>query len=169
MVESTRERSAASADVVIAPIPRISIQAFCESQAVAQAVQEAANDRRMSKAHVKVHMGGAAAAIEAFRSAPTPNLIVLETIADRASLIAQLESLSEFCDPGTKVVVIGHENDISLYRELTARGVSDYIVAPTDVLSFVRHVSTLYNGSNSESLGRIIAVVGAKGGVGATI
>jgi pilus assembly protein CpaE len=170
MVNSVRDPDLIRADAVvqIAPVPRISVQAFCETLGVARAVEEAALDRRMSKAHVKVHMGGVPAAIEAFRSAPTPNLIVLETMAERVSLIQQLEALAEFCDPGTKVVVIGHENDISLYRELTSKGVSDYIVAPTDVLGFIRHVSALYSGSDVESLGRIVAVVGAKGGVGAS-
>ena len=38
--------------------------------------------------------------------------------------------LAEVCDPGTKVVVIGHVNDVPLYRELIRRGVSEYLVAP---------------------------------------
>jgi pilus assembly protein CpaE len=152
----------------IAPVPRISVQAFCESTEVVQVIENAANDRRMRKAHVKVHMGGVAAAIEAYRTAPTPNLIVLETFAERTTLIEQLGSLAEFCDPGTKVMVIGHENDIALYRELTSRGVSDYTVAPIDTLGFIGQVSLLYNGPSAEALGRTIAVVGAKGGVGAS-
>lgn len=152
----------------IAPVPRISIQAFCESPDVAQVVEDAAMDRRMAKAHVKVHMGGVAAAIEAYRSAPTPNLIVLETFADRATLIEQLDSLAEVCDAGTKVMVVGHENDIALYRELTSRGVSDYVVAPLDILGFISQVSHLYNGPSAEVLGRVVAVAGAKGGVGAS-
>ena len=45
----------------IAPVPRISIQAFCESPDTAAIMQEAIADRRMDKAHVKVHMGGGAA------------------------------------------------------------------------------------------------------------
>lgn len=49
----------------IAPVPRISIQAFCEGADLAAVIQEAMADRRMNKAHVKVHMGGAAAAVEA--------------------------------------------------------------------------------------------------------
>ncbi|WP_330082986.1 AAA family ATPase [Methylocystis iwaonis] len=152
----------------IAPVPRISVQGFCESQDVAQVIENAATDRRMSKAHVKVHMGGIAAAVEAYRTAPTPNLIVLETYADRTVLMEQLDSLAEFCDSGTKVMVIGHENDIALYRELTARGVSDYVVAPLDVLTFIGQVSHLYNGPHAEVIGKLIAVVGAKGGVGAS-
>jgi pilus assembly protein CpaE len=152
----------------IAAVPRISVQGFCETQNVAATIESASEDRRMAKAHVKVHMGGVPAAIEAFRSAPTPNLIVVETVGDRATLIDQLEALADFCDPGTKVVVIGHENDIALYRDLTARGVSDYIVAPVDILGFIRHVSNLYNAPGAEAIGRVIAVVGAKGGVGAS-
>jgi pilus assembly protein CpaE len=65
-------------------------------------------------------------------------------------------------------MVVGHENDISLYRDLISRGVSDYVVAPIDPLGFIRQVSALYNGQNKETLGRVIAVVGAKGGVGAS-
>ena len=152
----------------IAQVPRISIQAFCETSRVAETVESAAMDRRMLKAHMKVHMGGVAAAIEAFRDAPTPNLIVIESVADRAGLVANLDDLSEYCDSGTKVIVVGHENDIALYRLLTARGVSDYIVSPFEVLTFIQHVSHLYNGPNAEALGRVIAVVGAKGGVGAS-
>ncbi len=152
----------------IAPIPRISVQGFLESDKVAQIVADAANDRRMIKAHVKVHIGGTPAAIEAYRSAPTPNLIVLESSAERSTLFEQLALLAECCDAGTKVMLIGHENDISLYRELMARGVSDYVVAPIDILSFIGQVSALYNGTSNETLGRIIGIVGAKGGVGAS-
>ena len=80
MTEALVEHKGAAdeAFVQIAQIPRISIQAFCESPAIAQVVEQAAADRRMAKAQVKVNMGGVAAAIEAFRSAPTPNLIVVE-------------------------------------------------------------------------------------------
>ena len=153
---------------LIAPVPRISIQAFCETQEIAQIIGRAVTDRRMEKAHVKVQMGGAPAAVEAYRSAPTPNIIILETAGDREQLIAGLESLAEFCDAGTKVVVAGRLNDIVLYRELMARGVSDYLVAPFEVLDFIRTISGLYSHADAEPLGKVIAVAGAKGGVGSS-
>ncbi len=152
----------------IPPVPRISMQAFCETSDLASVVSDAASDRRMDKAHVKVHMGGAPAAIEAYRTAPTPNLIVIEFGSDRAKLHADLDDLAQFCDAGTKVVIVGRTNDIGLYRELMARGISDYLVMPFGVLDFVRSVSQLYTGEGSEPLGRIIAFVGAKGGVGSS-
>ena len=122
----------------IDPVPRVSIQAFCETPETAAVVQAAIADRRMSKTHVKQNMGGAAAAVEAYRNAPTPNVIVLEATANRDALIEQLDELSQYCDAGTKVVVLGKVNDIVLYRQLMARGVSEYLVAPFSASSSCR-------------------------------
>ena len=152
----------------IAPVPRISIQAFCETAEMAQLVNEAIDDRRMSRAHVKAHMGGAPAAVEAYRSSPTPNVVVIESTGERSELIAHLDNLAEFCDAGTKVVVIGRVNDIVLYRDLMGRGVSEYLVSPLTVLDLVRAISHLYTHAKAEPVGRLIAVAGAKGGVGAS-
>ena len=104
-------------------------------------VNAAISDRRMAKAHVKQNMGGAAAAVEAYRTAPTPNVIVLEAPARRDALLEQLEELAESCDAGTKVVVLGKHNDIALYRQLMARGVSEYLVAPFGVVDFIQAIS----------------------------
>jgi pilus assembly protein CpaE len=152
----------------IAPVPRISMQAFCETPEMAQVIQAAIDDRRMEKAHVKLHMGGPAAAIEAYRSAPTPNVIFLETTAKREELVQYLTALAEFCDAGTKVVVTGRMNDILLYRDLMARGVSEYLVAPFTVLDFIRAISRLYTSHGADPVGKVVAFVGAKGGVGAS-
>jgi pilus assembly protein CpaE len=158
----------ADAHAQITPVPRVSIQAFCETSEVADRIQEAVTDRRMQKAHVKVHMGGAHAAVEAFREAPTPNVVVIESTLDRAALTEQLDALSAFCDAGTKVVVAGRLNDIGLYRDLLARGVSEYLIEPFGVIDFVRAISELYATPGAEPLGRVIAFFGAKGGVGAS-
>jgi pilus assembly protein CpaE len=152
----------------IAPVPRISLHAFCESPETAQIIQAAAADRRMERAHVSLQMGGAHAALEAYREAATPNVIVLDTAASRSDLLAHLEALAEFCDSGTKVVVAGRTNDIVLYRELTARGISDYLVAPFTVLDFIRAISHLFTGAGATPVGKIVAITGAKGGTGAS-
>ena len=155
-------------DEHIAPAPRISIQAFCESVETAAAVQSAGEDRRLGKAHLKIQMGGMTAALEAYRSAPTPNVIVLEFEGRAEAVLAGLDSLAELCDPGTRVVVIGRHNDVTLYRELVGRGVSDYMIAPLGTLDIVRSICGLYSAPDAKPVGRIIAVIGAKGGVGAS-
>jgi pilus assembly protein CpaE len=72
------------------------------------------------------------------------------------------------CDAGTRVVVIGTINDAAPYRELVRRGVSDYVIGPVDTLDVVRSICSLFSASEAVAVGRIIAIVGAKGGVGAS-
>ncbi|WP_158667532.1 AAA family ATPase [Bradyrhizobium guangdongense] len=151
----------------IAPAPRVSVQAFCETVETAAAVQAAGEDRRLGKAHLKIQMGGMPAAIEAYRSAPTPNVIVLESDG-RSDLLSGLDQLATVCDAGTRVVVIGRINDVMLYRELVRRGVSDYVLAPVGAIDVVRSICNLFSAPEAKAVGRIIAVVGAKGGVGAS-
>lgn len=162
------ERIEETASARARPIPRISIQAFCENAATAELVQIAAEDRRLAKAHVSVHMGGIEAAVAHYQQSPTPNLIVIECSLPRDQIIAELDRLSESCDPGTKVIVMGHVNDVVLYRDLLKRGVSEYLVQPVPPLELMEAISNIYNNPETEPVGHVYAFVGSKGGVGSS-
>ncbi len=155
------------ADDYIAPAPRVSVQAFCQTDETATAVRSAGEDRRLAKAHLTVKMGGMATAIDTYHTQPTPNVIIIET-EGRNDILAGLDELASVCDPGTRVVVIGTANDAAPYRELVRRGVSDYVVGPVVTLDVVRSICSLFSASEAIAVGRIIAVVGAKGGVGSS-
>jgi len=157
-----------AAERVIAPVPRITIQAFCEVSETAAIIEAAAEDRRMQRARVKVRMGGGAAAIEAFRQAPTPNVIVIEVQGSRSKPLECLDALAEVCDEGTRVLVIGHLNDVTLYRQLLQRGVSDYLMAPVDPLTLIAAISEMFTAAGVKPIGRSIAVFGVRGGIGAS-
>jgi pilus assembly protein CpaE len=159
---------AAAHDEHIAPAPRVSVQAFCETVDTAAAIQAAGEDRRLAKVHLRIQMGGMAAAVEAYQNSPTPNVIILEAEHRSGEILAALDQLANYCDAGTRVIVIGNMNDVALYRELVRRGVSDYLIAPVGVLQVVRAVCGLYSAPDAKPVGRIVAVVGAKGGVGAS-
>ncbi len=161
------ERPETSADF-IPPLPRVTIQCFCESQSLQAALEQASTDRRASRAHVTVQMGGIPAAVQAYSDAPTPNVVLLESAADPQSMLSALEQFAERCDPGTRVIVVGHTNDIGLYRTLKERGVSDYIVAPLSAVEALHALSSLYSDIETSPLGRTVAFVGAKGGVGSS-
>lgn len=152
----------------VRPLPRVSIQAFCETEAVAQTLEACTRDRRTARAHLKVHMGGIPAAVEFYGSAPTPNLVVVESRHHAHDLLAALGRLAEVCDSETKVVVIGHYNDIPLYRELIGNGVSDYLVAPVSMADFMTAVSNIFVNPETGPIGKVIAFVGAKGGCGSS-
>ena len=150
------------------PIPRISIQAFCDDQNVAEVLQYAAEDRRLSKAHVSVHMGGITAAVAHYVDSPTPNLIIVDSAMKGSQLLGELDALAESCDPGTKVIVVGRYNDVLLYRELLKRGVSEYLVTPIEPLGLMESISNLYNNPDTDPVGHVFAFIGAKGGVGSS-
>ncbi|HVI11262.1 MAG TPA: CtpF protein, partial [Pseudolabrys sp.] len=156
-----------SANDYIAAAPRISVQAFCETAETAAAVRSAGQDRRMAKAHLTVKLGGMAAAIAAYHNAPTPNVIVLESEGS-SDILTGLDELASVCDPGTRVIVIGCEQDEVPYRDLVRRGVNDYVVGPVAPIDVVRSICSLFSASEAITVGRVIAVVGAKGGAGAS-
>ncbi|MFG1420702.1 AAA family ATPase [Roseixanthobacter liquoris] len=144
------------------------IHAFCESAAITRAVEQAAQDRVMGHARVAFQQGGLAGAIALYGGQTAPDLILIESRAPAAAILRDLDALSDVCDVGTRVVVIGHENDIFLYRELMRRGVSEYLLAPCDPLSLIHAISSIYRGTASKKLGKTIAFIGAKGGVGSS-
>jgi pilus assembly protein CpaE len=94
-------------------------------------------------------------------------VIILET-ERRSDILAGLDQLATVCDPGTRVVVIGSVNDVAPYRELVRRGVNDYVIGPVEPLDVVRSICSLFSASEAVAVGRMIAIVGAKGGVGAS-
>lgn len=153
---------------IIRPVPRVTIQAFCETPDVGVSLQRAAQDRRLAKAHLTVHMGGVGSAVSHYSDTPTPGLIIVESRLGGAELLHALDRLAEVCDAGTRVIVIGHANDITLYRELIRKGVNDYLVAPLDPIQVVESVSVLYADPDAPPIGRTIAFTGARGGTGSS-
>ncbi len=165
---ATHADPASDTNNLVAMVPRIHIHAFCDSQQTAEAMQAASTDRRMSKAHVTVQMGGIMAAVEVYQSQATPNTLLVESHGSREQILSELGQLAQVCQPNTKVIVIGHLNDVILYRELMRQGVSEYLVAPLHQLQIIETISNLYQDPKATPVGRVIAFVGAKGGVGSS-
>ena len=150
------------------PLPRISIHAFCESEGMQRIMERLASDRRMNKVSLRVTNGEIEAAASMFSASATPNLIVLETNRTPATLLEDLAPLAEVCDPTTRVIIIGRHNDISLYRELIRNGISEYLVAPVKMQDLLASIAAIFVDPEAEPLGRNIAFIGAKGGVGSS-
>ena len=149
-------------------IPRITIQAFCEHSQTAQLVESAVHDRRMSKVALTTHNGGLDGAIETYKSNPTPNLIMVETTLPPGEIPGALARLAEVCDASTRLILLGHVNDVMLYRELIRGGVSEYIVLPASAQSIVTAITELFASENAAPIGRTVGFVSAKGGAGSS-
>ena len=156
------------APALIAMVPRINIGIFCDNPQSAAVMQAAATDRRMGKAHVTVQMGGIVGAAQYHAQEPTPNVVIVESRGNREGVMAELAQFAEVCGPNTKVIVVGHVNDIILYRELMKNHISDYIVAPFTSVQIIESVASVFSDPKAAPLGRVVAFVGAKGGVGSS-
>ena len=152
----------------VRPLPRISVHAFCESEAMARTMERCGQDRRMAKVSLKVSSASIAAAASMFASAPTPNLLILETAAQPGDIMDELAPLAEVCDPSTKVVIVGRYNDIPLYRELIRNGISEYMVGPVGMADEMNAMAAIFIDPDAEPLGRSVAFIGAKGGSGSS-
>jgi len=149
-------------------IPAIAAVAFCETGKTMSLIEAVSTDRRMQQASVQIESGGLEAAIAYLMENPTPNLLILESSAPNATMIAQIDELASHCDEGVQVMVIGNTNDIGLYRQLMARGVSEYLVPPIAPVQVVKSISHLFSDPDAPFVGRSISVIGAKGGVGSS-
>lgn len=156
-------------DAPLIPLPRVAVQVFCLTPALRETAEAATLDRRMARAQVRIQMGGVNAAIEAFRNAPTPNLILVEFSADEVETLPYaLDELSRHCDPDTRVILVGPINDVQLYREAIRRGVSDYLVLPLTPITFIGALAELFHPKAGQRLGRCVAFIPAKGGCGSS-
>ncbi|WP_417310591.1 AAA family ATPase [Devosia sp.] len=147
-------------------LPHITIQAFCEQSQTAELVDSCVQDRRMSKVALTTHNGGLDGAIETYRANPTPNLIIVETSLPPEEILSALERLAEVCDAATRLIVLGHTNDVHLYRDLIRSGVSEYIVLPANAQVIVTAITELFASEGAAPIGRSIGFISAKGGAG---
>lgn len=147
------------------PVPAIKIYAAWERDNVSEMFERLVADPRMARADFEVERGGIERAIERFRDCSSPDLLVLDTTLNGGEMLACLDRLAHVLEQGAKLIVIGAVNDIGLLRELATRGISDYMVAPMRRDDLVRAICALYTGEHNS---RVIAVIGASGGVGAS-
>jgi pilus assembly protein CpaE len=150
------------------PVPRVTIHAACDRPEIADIMSGISADRRMARAEISVEAGGIEAAIARYATQASPNLLILDTLLQGPMMLHTLDRLAQVIEQGTKVVIIGAVNDIALFRELMSRGVSEYIVPPLQPLDLIRTICGLYVSPDKPFAGRVIAVIGARGGIGAS-
>jgi len=114
--------------------------------------------------------GGILEAIADLATRPSPHLLIVD-ISGIDDPVGPIRELANVCDPTTGVVVIGQSNDIRLYRDLKAVGVVEYFFKPLVRALVMRSCNGILTGSTaqpSSRTGKLIFVVGARGGAGAT-
>ena len=109
---------------------RVSIQAFYTNDETAAALQNMQEDRRLLRAKVDIQPGGIQHASAVLANQKSADLLIVETQETGPAFLESLGALAEVCDPATKVVLLGIDNDILLYRQLLEMGIQEYLPFP---------------------------------------
>ncbi|HYG87405.1 MAG TPA: hypothetical protein VD978_14195 [Azospirillum sp.] len=120
-----------------------------------------------------VQRGGAGDVLEMLSAGhPAPKVLVadLDGTANPFATVARLASLA---GADTRLIGLGTANDVDLYRDLLSAGAADYLVKPLtpealhQVIRSAAQAPRRAQAQQSEP-GRLIVVVGVRGGVGAS-
>ncbi len=151
------------------PVGRAPLQAFVADGETERLLRGCLTE--LAFANPTISRGGIAKAIETLGAERSPNILIVD-ISGIELPISQVHSLAEVCEPGVTVIAIGNRNEIGLYRDLLRAGVAEYIVKPLNPQLLSRALTARTEpGTGSpihHKLGTIVALVGARGGVGTT-
>lgn len=150
-------------------ILRINIGAFILSPELGTTIKTLGGDRLFLRSEVNIHEGGSKAAIEYLSSNPTPDLLIVETTAQDEALFEELGAMADLCAPGTRVILVGRENDVNLFKTLIDQGVSQYFVGPPSEDELKAAAMDAFADKSLSDKCRVIAVTGLRGGVGSSM
>ena len=123
-----------------------------------------------------VNKGGLHNAVQTLSVTASPTVLLVD-LSEAADPLNDINALAEVCEPGTIVLAVGTVNDVTLYRDLIASGIQDYLVKPVspDVMRESLMSAQLVlqtprageeDGADRPHLG--VGVIGTRGGVGAS-
>jgi pilus assembly protein CpaE len=114
--------------------------------------------------------GNARTALTDLKNQASPRLLIVD-VSDVDDPVAAIHELIEVCEPSTGVMAIGQSNDITLYRRLKAEGAAEYFFKPLVSALMTQACNRILSGeedSQASRTGRLVIVMGVRGGVGAT-
>ena len=150
-------------------------EAYVCDDETTQALVPVLNEREWAPSLIK--KGGIENAIRTLGTATSPKFLFVD-LSKSTSPMEDMNALAEVCEPGTMVIAIGKENDISLYRNLINSGVQEYLVKPVttdqirECILVAENTLRMSNEAEVEvtekATDKLVAIVGMRGGVGAS-
>ena len=123
----------------------------------------------------RVQKGGPRQAVQILSVTASPQILLID-LSDTQDIMHELNALAEVCEPRTLVLAMGLINDVGYYRDLISSGIQDYLVKPLGLDALRNAMLTakaailgahqLHPENHQRSTN--IAVIGTRGGVGAT-
>jgi|HubBroStandDraft_1064217.scaffolds.fasta_scaffold00087_29 pilus assembly protein CpaE len=163
--------TAGAAELVQGSSGREHFTAFLVDEGSERVVRQCLHD--LVVPFTSVHRGGISKAIEYLSTNRSPQVLLVDLTGTELPA-TEIHRLSEVCEPHTMVVAIGERNDVGLYRDLVQAGVIDYLVKPMTRTLLHNVLQPMFQGPSEptgtlqQKVGKVVAVLGARGGVGTT-
>ncbi len=141
--------------------------AFLTDKASGDAVHEVMKKRG---GDYRVEAGDAGAASAFLSGNPSPQVLLVEVPSAEAAP-ALLDALADKVNPHCKVIVTGKTDTLRFYQWLMGLGIHDYLLQPftAEQLTAALDKGVTHNAaSGAPQLKKLVAVIGARGGVGTT-
>lgn len=149
---------------------KLSVMAFVADDVTRQTLVRLASERGWRDPVIA--SGGLSAARAELSDSTSPGLLIFD-LSESKDPLGEINQLADLCEPGTRVIALGTTNDVRLYRNLIDAGVTDYMVKPVaagDLVRAVLHAVASQKPDMAEGKhGAVTAVIGARGGVGASM
>jgi pilus assembly protein CpaE len=122
--------------------------------------------------HNQIHVVDFRASLAILAATRTPEIILIDLSGEDQPINALME-LAESVEPGTAVLAIGENQNVSFYRTLTrGMGIKEYLAKPLTSASIERNFLPIIANLTRDPIGprggRIVTITGARGGVGAS-
>jgi pilus assembly protein CpaE len=147
------------------PVEREPFGAYVADEASQAAAQAVAQQRSWSTSSIR--KGGLNTALRLLGVAPPPRFMIVDI---EGLPIEEAEAgLTELARLGSAVLALGTVNDVNYFRRIMRSGTRDYLIKPVDAEMLTDVFVRLETPSDGvQHKGRVVGVLGARGGVGAT-
>ena len=144
--------------------------AFCADPETYAVVDQVVGELMLQ--HASIREGGVKEAVKYLGEHSSPNVLLID-VSKSDMPLSDINRLADVCEPGVTVIALGERNDVGMFRDLLANGVADYLVKPVTpgLLQKSLANATEHSGGLKANgrLGKLVAVTGTRGGVGATM
>jgi pilus assembly protein CpaE len=144
--------------------------AFVNDSATADTIRTAMQARGISA--FQVETGDVATATAFLTQHPSPQTLLVELPGDADRSAPLLDKLADVVNPACKVLTTGPVDTLRFYQWLLGLGIQEYLLkpfTPEQLLAAIEKGSApVVTASGTPSVKKLVAVIGARGGVGTT-
>jgi len=117
----------------------------------------------------QIHVVDFRAALTILGAMTTPEIILIDVSGEDQPINAMME-LAEVVEAGTTVLAVGETLNVNFYRNVTKMGIKEYLPKPLTMDAVEKHFAPIVGNMTKDSIGqrggRMVTVMGARGGVG---